>query len=125
MDLELIFDADVFLDKGTPRIESIISKHSFEMRRVVALEAWDYIVGSTSVFKNPTGNYKNHLSVEELTDRHVLTDQGLPYGPWLEHGGRGGFEGYQLWEKTYNHTEREMPKIVEEIAREMMRELTR
>lgn len=124
MEISLDINIDCFIERNSlDELTDVVERYASKIRDEYAFQGWDYMVTSTNVFKKPTGNYKAHIIVEKEADKHTLTDQNIIYGPWLERGGRGGFQGYHLWKECYKHLERVGPKILEKEQKDLIREL--
>ncbi|MCT2591147.1 hypothetical protein LHJ74_14730 [Streptomyces sp. N2-109] len=70
------------------------------------------------VLRHPTGYYVSHVRVRETAGRHVVTDGGVVYGPWLEGVGSRNFpetrfRGYSTFRRTQALLDRRATNIAE------------
>ena len=71
-------------------------------------------------FRNPTGQWENHLVVDRVSDDRVITND-LVYNAWLEGVGSRNkttrFKGYRMWRLTTQRLNDLAPLIAERTLR--------
>lgn len=122
MKIEVDVEIDsIFWDSKVPG--GIVEDFLDEARYDLSYEGLQHIRGLTSVFKNPTGYYESQLSIDRMLGTDLITDNEVIYGPWLEWGGRGKFQGYHLWDKTYLWLQKSSDKILKNAKAKTIRKL--
>ncbi|MFI0236327.1 hypothetical protein [Streptomyces sp. NPDC016845] len=71
------------------------------------------------VLKHPTGYYESRITVER---GHIVTDQGVVYGPWLAGLGSRNFpvtrfRGYQHWRRAVERLRARRQSVAERLLR--------
>lgn len=72
------------------------------------------------VLKHPTGYYQSQVRVRAVGSRHVVSDGGVVYGPWLEGTGSRNFpetrfRGYHTFRRTQALLDRKAGNIAERL----------
>ncbi|NGO68519.1 hypothetical protein [Streptomyces boncukensis] len=72
------------------------------------------------VLKHPTGYYQSQVRVRAAGGRHVVSDGGVIYGPWLEGTGSRNFpetrfRGYATFRRTQALLDRKARNIAEQL----------
>lgn len=80
------------------------------------------------VLKHPTGYYQSQIRDRDLGAAHVLYDNRVIYGPWLEGvGSRNSpvtkFEGYFTFRRVAQHLARKAPAIAERVLPRFLRRM--
>jgi hypothetical protein len=79
-------------------------------------------------FKHPTGYYESHVIVRDEPGGHVVTDQGVVYGPWLEGTGsrnfpRTRFKGYANFRRVTARINAQAKDIAERVLLPYLRRI--
>jgi hypothetical protein len=74
----------------------------------------------TRVLKHPTGYYQSHIRDRALGASHVLYDDRVIYGHWLEGTGSRNtpvtkFEGYFTFRRVAQHLQKKAPAIAKRV----------
>jgi hypothetical protein len=97
-------------DKGKDRLRELLQK------------------GGGGVFKESTGNYREHIALELRVDHEVLlTDGGIVYGPWLEGTSSRNqstrFKGYHVFRQVGDWLDEQAKVILDKHAGVLVRDL--
>lgn len=121
--------ANVKINISGPLFEGATQRHVdeflYDLRDDLGQFALKEVTRRMSVFKQPTGFYRSRTAhIRVSSTENVVTDQDTVYGPWLEWGGRGGFNGYQLWGDTRDVTERQVTRFASRRVVELVKALS-
>lgn len=79
------------------------------------------------VLRKETPYYRLQVTTEQMYGRHVITDGGVVYGPWLEGTSERNrttrFKGYATFRRMAQKLDHEAPAIVRDRVFAMVREL--
>ena len=114
----------------SPNIDNVVDAGVKSMERKVAQEA-ERKVGDLMrrFFRNPTPFYWLHVISKPRADYHVVTDQGIVYGPWLEGTGSRNettrFKGYRHFRLTVQamNQPRTISYITDPVVRDIVKVL--
>lgn len=81
-----------------------------------------------NVLVNPSGNYRASVKASVLQESTLITDGGIVYGPWLEgtssRNDRSRFKGYAVFRRTLDEVQEQVPQLVEDEVRQLVKELS-
>lgn len=79
------------------------------------------------VLRRETPYYRTQITTTEMYGRHVITDGGVVYGPWLEGTSERNkttrFKGYATFRRMAQKLDAEAPTIIRDRVYRMVREL--
>jgi hypothetical protein len=85
------------------------------------------LVAFSQTFRHPTGFYESHVEVKRDNGAHVVTDNGVVYGPWLEGTGSRNettrFKGYANFRRTTEELQGKAVEIAEADQERYLREM--
>ncbi len=80
------------------------------------------------VLKHPTGHYQSRITINRMSQRDIITDSGIIYGPWLEGVGSRNrstrFKGYHTFRRVRQELKRLAPQIAEHLTDRLVRRLS-
>jgi hypothetical protein len=111
--------ADNLVDAGVKELE----------KRMAAAAHWRLQLAMHGYFRKPTPYYWTRVIDKPRADYHVVTDQGVIYGPWLEGVGSRNrstrFKGYFHFRQTTQsmNNRRSVAHIVDPVITDIVRVL--
>lgn len=107
---------------------SIVVRSARDMEKRVAEAGADMVrTELMHVLRRETPYYRTQITTKEMYGRHVITDGGVVYGPWLEGTSERNkttrFKGYATFRRMAQKLDRDAPGLVRDRVFRMVREL--
>ncbi len=107
---------------------SIVVRSARDMEEHLAEEGADMVrTELMHVLRRETPYYRTQITTREMYGRHVITDGGVVYGPWLEGTSERNrttrFKGYATFRRMAQQLDRDSTRIVQRQVFDLVRRL--
>jgi hypothetical protein len=110
------------------RAETILRDYCEHAEEDIAKEGHTMLSAAfAQTSRHPSGFYESHVEVKRDNGGHVVTDNGVVYGPWLEGTGSRNettrFKGYANFRRTAEELQGKAIEIAERDQERYLREM--
>jgi hypothetical protein len=111
------------------RAQAAFADYAEDLEAEIAQEGVDLVQRYLGVFlRHPTGYYQSRIRVEQRGTRHMVTDSGVVYGPWLagvsERNRATRFKGYKHWRLATQDLESRSGAIAQRLMPRLLRRIS-